>query len=372
MELNIENFDYERELQKIREDIKKPNILITGATGAGKSSLVNRLFGEQAAEVGEGRPITEGIHPYFSPNLDVNLYDSEGYEVDSDENSRYRETVISFIDKRADDEDITQKIHEAWHCISAAGKRVNDMDIDVIKQIQERKVPVAVVFTQIDGVDEEELSAITKRMEEACPGVEHFNVCCLDDEGLQARLKDHLQFSEMLGWAARNLDEPLQEGFISSLKGALEQKREMAEGKIIPIYTALAAGIGAVPLPFADAVALVPLQVKMSMHIMKAYGIDKLTAVGSRALESFAVSQIGRLFARTVTANIVKLIPVVGSVVGGTLNATVAGVFTHKMGTTVSALGYNYARNVVLEGRRVPLNEAFGSAALLEKLFQGC
>jgi uncharacterized protein (DUF697 family)/GTP-binding protein EngB required for normal cell division len=368
-DINIENFDYEGELQKIRDAITKPNILITGATGAGKSSLVNRLFGEHAAEVGEGRPVTEGIHPYFSPNLNVNLYDSEGYEVDSDENFRYRDTVIGFVDERIEAGDIERNIHEVWHCVSAAGKRVTDMDIDIINDMRKRKIPVAIIFTQIDCVDAEELSALIKRAEEACPGAARFNVCCLDDEEVQARLKEYVQFSEMLEWAAANLDESLREGFVSSLEGALEQKRSVAEGKIVPMYAALAAGIGAVPLPFADALALVPLQVRMSMHIMNTYGVNDFAGIGSRAVESFAVSQIGRLFARTVTANLVKLIPVVGSVVGGALNAAVAGAFTHKMGTAVSELGYRYACDVVLEGRDVSLAEAFGSKALLENLF---
>jgi uncharacterized protein (DUF697 family) len=214
-----------------------------------------------------------------------------------------------------------------------------------------------------------ELSAVIKRAEETCSETPHFNVCCVGDEEIQVRLKDYVQFSEMLDWAAVNLDESLREGFASSLEGALEQKRGVAEGEIIPMYAAIAAGIGAAPLPFADALALVPLQVKMSMRIMNAYGVNNFVGIGSRAIESFAVSQIGRLFARIVTANLVKLIPVVGSLAGGALNAAVAGAFTNKMGKAVSELGYRYVSAVVLEGRQIPPDEAFSSKALLESLF---
>jgi predicted GTPase len=40
MEFDAQNFDYEAEFQKIRKTVAKPNILVTGATGAGKSSLI--------------------------------------------------------------------------------------------------------------------------------------------------------------------------------------------------------------------------------------------------------------------------------------------------------------------------------------------
>jgi GTP-binding protein EngB required for normal cell division len=287
MDFDAQNFDYEAEFQKIKEAVAKPNILVTGATGAGKSSLINHLFGEEKAPVGEGRPVTKGILPYSSPNLSVNLYDSQGYEVeDCNENYEYRNNVLGFIDERKGSSDIETHIHEVWHCISASVKRVTDMDVDIIGEIKKRNLPVVVVFTQIDGVDEAELSALVRRGEEAREGVAHFAVCCVKDNEAQERLKGYLQWTELLEWATANLDDALREGFISSLKGSLNEKRDLVLGKIIPMYTAIASGVGAVPIPFSDAFALIPLQVKMSMHIMNAYGLDNMTGVTSRAIES--------------------------------------------------------------------------------------
>jgi uncharacterized protein (DUF697 family) len=243
------------------------------------------------------------------------------------------------------------------------------MDVDIINEIQERNLPVAIVFTQIDGVDEEELAALVKRTEEVCEGAAHFAVCCLEDAQVQERLKNYLQWSELLDWATANLDDSLREGFVSSLKGSLEEKRNLILGQIIPMYTAIASGIGAVPIPFSDAFALVPLQVKMSMHIMSAYGLNNTTGVASRAIESFAVSQVGRFVARTLASNLLKLIPVAGAIVGGAVNATVAGGFTHAIGKAVSELGYSYVYDTVIEGEKRPLSEAFTSTALLQNIF---
>jgi uncharacterized protein (DUF697 family) len=217
-------------------------------------------------------------------------------------------------------------------------------------------------------VDEEELAALKKMTEEALEGVAHFDTCCLDDSEIQNRLNWILEWDALLNWATLNLDDALKEGFVSSLEGSLDQKKSMVLGKIIPLYTAAAAGIAAAPIPFADALVLIPLQIKMSIHIMSAFGLNRLSGVESRAIESFIVAQAGRLIARTVTSNLVKFIPVVGWLVGAAINATVAGSFTHVMGGAVCDLCYRYSRDVVIEGRNVSVADAFSSAALLENL----
>jgi Uncharacterized protein/domain associated with GTPases len=96
-----------------------------------------------------------------------------------------------------------------------------------------------------------------------------------DDPAVIAALQDYLQWDELISWAIEHLDESLREGFISALKGNLEAKKRLINHKIIPLYTSAAAAVALTPIPFSDAALLVPIQIKMSLHIMKTYALDQ-------------------------------------------------------------------------------------------------
>ncbi|GAA7866768.1 hypothetical protein HpMS191_06220 [Helicobacter pylori] len=48
-------------LEHIKKEKPKMNILLMGATGVGKSSLINALFGKEIAKAGVGKPITQHL-----------------------------------------------------------------------------------------------------------------------------------------------------------------------------------------------------------------------------------------------------------------------------------------------------------------------
>lgn len=366
---NADSFDFEKEFEKVNKKIKKPNILICGATGVGKSSFVNEVFGKNIAEVGTGKPITRHVMRYEDKELSVILYDSEGYEIGKEKQKYYKEEIIGVIDKYKNENptNLEKHIHEVWYFISAANKRITETDVEVVNLIIKKNVPIAIVMTQIDNVDEDELNELCKVINSDFENIKYFTVCVTDNEEIAEAVKPYNQKKQLLEWANDNLTDSLKEGFIISVYNNLEMVKKYVNKKIIPIYVANSATVAAVPIPFADSAVLTPIQLAMSAHIMKTYGINKCKSAITSVISSTIISQIGKVLAKTLAGNFIKLIPGLGSVVGSGINVTVAGTLTAAVGYTISELSYKYSKSV-LDGEPIPLDEIFNAEIIKENI----
>ncbi|GAA7172098.1 hypothetical protein ID0408_03640 [Helicobacter pylori] len=67
-------------MEKLHETIKKEkpimNILLMGATGMGKSSLINGLFVQEVAKAGVGKSLTQYLEKYVDEEKGLILWNT--------------------------------------------------------------------------------------------------------------------------------------------------------------------------------------------------------------------------------------------------------------------------------------------------------
>lgn len=110
--------------------------------------------------------------------------------------------------------------------------------------------------------------------------------------------------------------------------------KEMLEkaDNVVLGFVATTGATGAIPIPFADAPLLIGEQVAMMAAINAVFKMD----VGKDVLKSLATAAIGvggaTVIGKTIAANLLKLIPGAGSIAGGAISATTAGLITLALG----------------------------------------
>lgn len=101
------------------------------------------------------------------------------------------------------------------------------------------------------------------------------------------------------------------------------------------VYWAL--GIGVIPFPIVDFVGLTAVELKMIKELADAYQVKFSEGTAKSSITALATS-IGSLgIAEVVTVSLLKLIPAVGSVVGGVSVSVIAAAFTQALGNVFIA-----------------------------------
>ena len=96
------------------------NIILTGKSGVGKSTLINCLLKGDMVKEGIGNVVTLEIECIKNNNIDfLNLIDSRGYELEEKfDPNRIKDDIIKFISDQQNSKELNKYVHCIWYCVS--------------------------------------------------------------------------------------------------------------------------------------------------------------------------------------------------------------------------------------------------------------
>ncbi|AOW98533.1 GTP-binding protein [Moorena producens PAL-8-15-08-1] len=354
-----EHISFDELLGKISEayedaqsKIEQCNVLVIGQTGVGKSTLVNTIFRSRLAETGVGYPVTQTIRRYTKTGCPITVYDTPGLELKAEQIERVRADISKLIDDQRKLE-AKEHIHVVWYCLNHETARLDPIEEEWLKSLQQKDVPVILVLTQ----------TLTKKRSEFIAFLEGKNLPVSQIIPVLAQSKpiddDYTVtahgLERLVEVTANLLPEAQRKAFLREQIRNIELKAGEAF-KYVTGYVTGSALVGASPIPFSDAPILVTMQTVMIANITSIFGLTV-----ERAFLGMVISALGgtggmTAVGKVIVANLLKMIPGAGTVLGGAISGSTAAALTLALGLSYIEALKIYVK-AQIDGKEIPLSE---------------
>ncbi|HEU4409222.1 MAG TPA: GTPase [Polyangiaceae bacterium] len=357
---------------------RPPRLVLIGRRGAGKSSLVNALFGAKVAEVGHVKSRTgQGRwYDYSSPSGTLSILDTRGVQEGSspDERDRSKTAIASIVlelKKKAPDLIVfLVKATEVDAAIDGDLQALQDI-IEELDREHKTKPPLVAVATHCDLLEPKGVSLhhpdgadhadLEEKLVHVATAERHLAAKLRSRPALASHLQKTMGVSSYLSfradgslraderWHVDALCEAIFRALPESGRGMfvrISKVRPLQDelaGSLTRASAALCAAFAALPIPVADIVPLTTIQVALVAGIAWVSGRSLDLKSAGEFLSSLGVN-VGAAFAlrETARALIKYVFPGAGSAVSGAI------AFTGTMAIGAAARAY-YLRGATLE-----------------------
>ena len=318
--------------------MEKGNVLVIGNSGVGKSTLINAVLGEAVAETSCGAEgTTKELKIYENNELPFRLIDTVGFEPSWLKERQAIYAVKKWSKESIDDKKSDKKISAIWFCIDGTSRKLFGKTINNLFAATSmwESVPVIVVITKSYSVPErkENMQMVedvfgrqkaVKNLKGIIPLVASTYV--LNDAAFAAPEG----ITELIDKTNEILPEGIRAAEYDLHRYKRKRKNVMAQS-VIGTATTVGVIVGAVPIPFADAMILTPTEVVEVNALGVVYEIGK-DEKSKRFINSIIeVGTVGAAAKASISA--IKAIPGI-NIAASVLNAVIAGVFVATIGET--------------------------------------
>lgn len=292
--------DYNIALNEFRQDVGRVNILVTGRTGVGKSTLINSIFHENFAEVDIGRPVTQRIQEYSKPGSPITIIDTKGLEIKDYE--IILKDIENYIERRRDNLDTSEQLHAAWVCIAENSDRFEPAERALIEVLTRYQIPVIVVITK--ALCDRGLEKIIKN---CCPKIRGIIRIRAEKFVFEGGVElPSLNLPKLVELTNEVLDEGMRNAFIASQK--VQWKLKLCIAIIFIENSMEEVQNGRMYIPFHETRCILKVSVKMITEISSLYGLE-FEREDIKAIVNAIYD--GKYQRRHFTLNILKFIPIV-------------------------------------------------------------
>lgn len=317
----------------------KGNVLLIGNSGVGKSTLVNAVLGENLAITGYGtKGTTTELKVYENGTLPFRVIDTVGFTPVKGMIKFTNPAVKSVQElskKWAGDNDDDNDIHAIWFCVDGSAAKLFESTVKDLLDATKiwKSVPIITVITKSYSEPDRERnirmveSAFANYSDSRKP-VRIIPVVAQPYYLTETAFAPQTNIAELIDITNEILPEGMKAAETDIADYQLTRKRKFAHAAAAAA-TVSAATIGAVPVPFADAMLLGPIEVAEITGIAKIYGIgkgDELNLLKNTIVEVGTVSTAAK-----AAISALKAIPGV-NLATGIVNAVIAGGIVAALG----------------------------------------
>ena len=248
--------------------MKRGNVLVIGNSGVGKSTLINAVLGEEKAETGWGtKGTTDRLEIYESDEIPFRIIDSVGFEPSLIKKMQAVNAVKKWSKESTKESNEDSQINVIWFCVDGTSSKLFPETIKSLSSATSmwESVPVIVAITKSYSVLEREKNIemvnnafakqkrYSKNLRKVIPVVAATYV--LNDSAYAAPEG----IAELIDITNELMPEGVKAAESDIYNFKLNRKKALAQS-IVGVSTTAGVVVGAVPVPFADALILSPIE----------------------------------------------------------------------------------------------------------------